>query len=92
MHVVEFPSPLGVISSLTKHRRRKQRRQEFPSPLGVISSLTDMSRISVVGKSVRFPSPLGVISSLTNPAINNVLSLTVSVPSRGYLFLNKPCY
>ena len=63
--------------------------QAFPSPLGVISSLT-LSRRTVQYVSSQFPSPLGVISSLTATIIGvTIIKCPVSVPSRGYLFLNE---
>ena len=63
---------------------------KFPSPLGVISSLTFHGSAGRVGWRVSFPSPLGVISSLTEmQRFLNREAEKVSVPSRGYLFLNR---
>ncbi len=61
---------------------------KFPSPLGVISSLTISNCYWYETWKNGFPSPLGVISSLTT-LINACEEFgIVSVPSRGYLFLN----
>ena len=88
----EFPSPLRVISFLTTNSSWTHiiTKCPFPSPLGVISSLTAASMNTAEALQELFPSPLGVISSLTIIGITIIKCLfAVSVPSRGYLFLNK---
>ena len=59
----------------------------FPSPLGVISSSTGLE-FYFTNSVQQFPSPLGVISSSTTSLTTLYTVYCVSVPSRGYLFLN----
>ena len=60
-----FPSPIGVITSITDYQIALICRLKFPSPIGVITSITASERLHNETGVEPFPSPIGVITSIT---------------------------
>ena len=85
-----YPPPAEVLYFLIHDEERREKGYKFPSPLGELYFLI-RAAICMMGKQQWFPSPLGELYflMLTTAQLEQVDLLTVSVPSRGAIFLNQ---
>ena len=85
-----YPPPAEVLYFLIHDEERREKSYKFPSPLGELYFLI-RAAICMMGKQQWFPSPLGELYflMLTTAQLEQVDLLTVSVPSRGAIFLNQ---